>query len=174
MTEALRTVGVVLVVPDPIGSDVAAARAAVGDELGEAIPTHITLLPPTRITESERAVLDEHLRAVAAARGPVRIALDGSDTFRPVSDVVFLSVGGGAQDCVDLHAEVCGGPVPSPSPFAFHPHITLAHDLDAAVLDRVAATYADVATAFVVAEMCLYELDPGSGWRVRHRYPFTA
>lgn len=161
-----------LVVPDPIGSDVAAARAAVGDELGAAIPTHITLLPPTSIDARQHASFDEHLRQVAQTRAPVRIALQGSDTFRPVSDVVFLAVGRGGEDCIGLNAEVCGGPVPSPSPFAFHPHITLAHDMDAPVLDRVAAKYADVDSAFVVSEMCLYELDPSTGWRVAGRYPF--
>lgn len=162
-----------LVVPDPIGSDVAAVRAAVGDELGAAIPPHITLLPPTTIDARQHEAFDEYLRRIAQNRPPVRIALEGSDTFRPVSEVVFLSVGEGAQDCTELNALVCAGPVSTPSRFAFHPHITLAHDVHEHVLDRVAARYADVDTAFVVGEMCLYSLDPQTGWRVAERYAFT-
>ncbi len=162
-----------LVVPDPIGSQVAAVRAAVGDELGAAIPTHITLLPPTIIDARQHMTFDEHLRGVAHTRGPVLIGLAGSDTFRPVSDVVFLAVGRGAQDCADLNAQVCSGPVSTPSPFAFHPHITLAHDLSEQILDRLAATYHDVDESFTVGEMCLYELTPDAEWRVGERYPFT-
>jgi len=162
-----------MLVPDPIGSDVAAVRAAVGDELGAAIPTHITLLPPTSIDARQHEAFDEHLRCIAEGRAPVRIALQGSDTFRPVSEVVFLAVGEGAQDCAELNAMVCAGPVSTPSRFAFHPHVTLAHDVNEHVLDRVAARYADVDAAFVVGEMCLYSLDTETGWRVAQRYPFT-
>lgn len=173
MADEPKTVGVVLVVPDPIGSQVAAARAAVGDELGAAIPTHITLLPPTVIDAHQQITFDEHLRRVAHTRGPVHIGLAGSDTFRPVSDVVFLAVGDGAPDCVDLNAQVCSGPVSTPSPFAFHPHITLAHDLSEQVLDRLARQYREVDDTFTVGEMCLYTLRPNAGWRVAARYPFT-
>ncbi len=162
--------GVVLLVPDPIGSLVTRLRARIGDALGMAIPTHITLLPPTPSSAEQGSLLERHLEQVAAAHGPLTIGVTGTDTFRPASDVVFLAIGDGAQACADLNAAVCAGPVKSSSAFPFHPHITLAHDLAPETLDEVAAAYADLRGVFRVPQMSLYGLDDERGWQVRAHY----
>lgn len=169
-----KTVGVVLLVPDPIGSQVTAVRARVGDERGMDIPAHITLLPPTVIDAASYERLHAHLRSVAPAHQRLRIHLCGTDSFRPVSQVVFMAIGEGAQACTDLHADVCEGPVGSSSPFPFYPHITLAHDVSPEVLEKVASDHADERAAFDVHEMCLYDLDDEQGWQLRSRYAFDS
>ncbi len=171
MENSNDTVGVVLIVPDPIGSKVTRAREHIGDTLGMAIPTHITLLPPTVSSAEQSQALEQHLAKVAATHPPLTIEVTGTDTFRPTTEVVFLAIGDGAQACAQLNAAVCSGPVKSPSVFPFHPHITLAHDLAPEVLDEVAAEYADLQGEFQVPQMCLYRLDREHGWQVRKRYP---
>ncbi|MGB3258815.1 MAG: 2'-5' RNA ligase family protein [Ornithinimicrobium sp.] len=170
MNNTSDTVGVVLIVPDPIGSEVTRLRTHIGDTLGMAIPTHITLLPPTSISVERTRALEQHLAQVAASHGPLTIEVTGTDTFRPASEVVYLAIGQGAQQCAELNAAVCSGPVKSPSAFPFHPHITLAHDLAAEVLDEVADDYADLQDEFEVPQMCLYGLDRERGWQVRKVY----
>ncbi len=44
------TLGVSLVVPEPYGSLLQRRRAGFGDPAAHGIPTHVTLLPPTRPT----------------------------------------------------------------------------------------------------------------------------
>ena len=41
------SIGVAIAIPEPYGSQLQSMRASFGDSLAEAIPTHVTLLPPT-------------------------------------------------------------------------------------------------------------------------------
>ncbi len=172
MTRTGNTVGVVLLVPDPIGSQVTHLRERIGDALGMAIPTHITLLPPTRVRAEQSDALEEHLASVASDHDAPTIDVSGTGTFRPASEVVFLAISEGVRACADLNAAVCAGPVQSPSVFPFHPHITLAHDLAPEVLDDVAAEYACVGAEFRVPQISLYRLDDQGRWQVRAHYAF--
>lgn len=172
MARTSNTVGVVLLVPDPIGSQVTHLRARIADALGMAIPTHITLLPPTRVSAEQSDALEQHLARVASDHDAPTIDVNGTGTFRPTSDVVFLAISEGVQACADLNAAVCAGPVTSPSIFPFHPHITLAHDLAPEVLDDVAAEYADVSAEFRVPQISLYRLDEEGRWQVRAHFSF--
>lgn len=163
------TVGVVVHVPDPAGAQIAAIRAATGDLLGNHIPTHITLLPPTRVTREEHAALGEHVARVADAEASFAVHLSGTGTFRPISQVVYAALSQGVGRCRSLAEQVCGGPVASPSRFAYHPHVTLAHDIDSAALDRVQAEQDDFDASFTVDELCLYEMSEHTPWRLKAR-----
>lgn len=165
------SVGVVLVIPDPVGARVTGIRTALGDPRAEGMPAHITLLPPTEVDRERLEGLREHLEQVAAHHAAVRIGLAGTQTFRPVSEVVYLALDEGTQACTELGRAVCRGPVPTPSPFPFHPHVTLAHDLQPATLDAVQDEYAEFAADFCVSEMCLYRREGTAGWQLdsRHR-----
>ena len=62
--------------------------------------------------------------------------LRGSGTFRPVSPVVFVPLARGISECERLEAQVRSGPLARETAFPYHPHVTVAHDLDEAALDR--------------------------------------
>lgn len=164
-------VGVVLVLPEPIQGEVTRIRTEQGDPRAQGMPAHITLLPPTPVSGSLLVTLRAHLGRVAHRHPALRITLTGAQTFRPLSEVVYLALGEGAEACSDLGHAVQQGPVPSPSPFPFRPHVTLAHDLSTATLDAVQDEYAAFTARFRVAEMCLYRWQDDAGWRVdsRHR-----
>ncbi len=91
-----RSVGVTIGLPEPFGSELSAWRARLGDPSAAQIPPHITLLPPTKATAPVLAKFIDHLAGVAAAHEPFTVRLSGTDTFRPVSPVVFLAVVEGA------------------------------------------------------------------------------
>ncbi len=158
-------------VPDPIGAEIGAIRAATGDPSGNDIPTHITLLPPTSVTNEQHATFGEHLAAVSAAQPVFDVRLSGTASFRPISEVVFVVVAGGADRCRGLAAQVCAGPVVSPSPFTYHPHVTLAHGVASHELDRVQEEQKRFSASFRVAEICLYEMTDATSWRLQARFP---
>jgi 2'-5' RNA ligase len=149
--------GVALAVPEPIASYVQGLRERFGDPLARAIPTHVTLLPPTTVDGTLMAEIDAHLAAVAAGLAPFPVELRGSGTFRPVSPVVYVALADGVAGCRGLEAAVRSGVLWRPVQFDYHPHVTVAHDLPDAVLDEAAAALADYTATFVVDRFTRYE-----------------
>ena len=45
----MTTIGVAIAIPEPFGSELQSHRASFGDVMAEAIPTHLTLLPPSEV-----------------------------------------------------------------------------------------------------------------------------
>lgn len=158
------TVGVAIAVPEPYGSMLRKARRSFGDELAEIVPTHITLLPPTLVEDTAMPLVLGHLEEVAAAIGPFDIALSGTDTFRPVTPVVFVSLVDGVEECTALAAQVCAGPLDRPLDFAYHPHVTVAHNLDESALDLAQCSLASVSLEFSVVELVLYAREGDGPW----------
>ncbi len=167
------TVGVVLVVPDPWGGDIAVIRAGYGDPRAHDIPTHITLLPPTRMPVLDYAPVEQHLQGIATQHAAIDVVLRGTRTFRPVSNVVFLALERGGPECSALAAAVTSGPVQTRSPYPFHPHVTLAHDVADDVLDHAQREHADFRGSFSVPHLSLLTLDDDDNWRTRSRLPLS-
>jgi 2'-5' RNA ligase len=159
------TGGVSIAVPEPCGSALQGFRVALGDESARHIPTHITLVPPAEVPDSSLGVVEEHLRAVAAGQRPFRVRLRGTGTFRPVSPVVFVGVVDGISGCEMLAAATRSGPLAVEVGFPYHPHVTIAHDLDAEALDRAFAELGDYEADFEVRDFWLYMHDERHGWR---------
>jgi len=86
------TIGVAIEVPDPHGAELQRWRADFGDPLANAIPAHVTLLPPTVVPPSMTPDVAAHLAEVAARTKPFVVRLRGTGSFRPVSPVVYVRV----------------------------------------------------------------------------------
>jgi 2'-5' RNA ligase len=169
---ATRTIGVAIAIPEPHGSRLQAVRASYGDPLATAIPTHVTLLPPTQIHESDLPMIEQHLRKVALAGRPFDLHLRGTGTFRPVSPVVFVQLASGIGDCERVEAQVRSGPLGRELTFYYHPHVTVAHDLPDELLDRAYAELADYDVRFSVWGFSLYEHGTDGVWRPERDYAF--
>ncbi|MFD0900180.1 2'-5' RNA ligase family protein [Actinomadura sediminis] len=167
-----RTIGVAVPVPEPFGSWLQARRASYGDPLAGAIPTHITLLPPTEVDAAAFGLIDHHLRTIARAEHPFVIRLRGSGTFRPVSPVVFVALAEGIGGCERLQARVSSGPLERPLAFPYHPHVTIAHHLPDVVMDRAFKDLADFRADFDVWGFALYEHGRDGVWRPQRDYLF--
>lgn len=165
--------GVAITVPEPYGSRLQDARARLGDPQASAIPPHITLLGPTAIDPAETDVVDEHLRAVAAAHAPFVVRLRGTGTFRPVSPVAFVQVADGIAGCEQLEAAVRRGPLAQELRFHYHPHVTVAHELSDQQLDDAMDELADFDAAFVVTRFHCYVRGDDEVWRTRAEYRLT-
>lgn len=167
-----RAFGVAIAVPEPFGAQLQQHRASFGDPLASAIPAHITLLPPTQLVPPPQ--VGAHLAAVAASVAPFTIQLRGTDTFRPVSPVVFVPLVEGARECERLERQVRCGPLQRPLSFPYHPHVTVAHHLPDERLDEALDSLADFECEFEARELLLYEHGADGVWRPERSYPFTA
>ena len=168
------TIGVAVQVPEPWASHLQQCRADFGDPLAGAIPTHVTLLPPTVVPRAQIEDISVHLARVAMGLPSFELALDGTGTFRPVSPVVFVQVVTGAEGCDRLQRLVRTGPLTRNLSFPYHPHVTVAHHLPDEALDRALTTLKTFHCSFTVRGFGLFEHGQDGVWRQRRRFPFGA
>jgi 2'-5' RNA ligase len=164
------TLGVAISVPRPWSDELSGWRRRVGDPEGARVPPHVTLLPPTPVRAEVRGEIDNHLAAAAAACPPFDMHLSGTGTFRPVSDVVFVVVAAGIAQCEQLERRVRSGPLRRETRFPYHPHVTVAHDIDAAGLDKAYDGLAGFEARFRVVAFTAFEQDPAGVWSPRREF----
>lgn len=167
------TIGVAIPIPEPYGSELQNYRHGFGDPMASSIPTHVTLLPPTEVPDGDLEVVDDHLREIAARFPRFGIRLRGTATFRPISPVVFVPLAEGISSCEVLQSQIRSGPLDFPLRFPYHPHVTVAHDLDKAALDRAYTTLASYDCAFEAAAFSRYEHGADGVWRPRRDFPLA-
>ncbi|HEY0215237.1 MAG TPA: 2'-5' RNA ligase family protein [Cellulomonas sp.] len=167
-------IGVAVTVPEPYRSTLQAARARVGDPAADLIEPHITLLGPTEVPVDALPAVAEHLRAVAARHEPFTVHLRGTATFRPVSPVVFVQVVEGIASCERLESQVRTGALEQDLRFHYHPHVTIAHEVDDEALDRAFSDLADYEARFVVDAIHVHEHGDDGVWRPLGSYPLAA
>jgi 2'-5' RNA ligase len=166
------TIGVALEIPEPWASYLQSSREGFGDEQARAIPTHVTLLPPTPVAPGGMDGVTAHLETVSLRLQPFEVLLEGTDTFRPVSPVVFVRVARGGDGCDTVQRAVRTGPLRRELTFPFHPHVTVAHHLHDDALDRAAKELSEFSASFTVAAFVLYEHGADGVWRPRRQFPF--
>lgn len=167
-----RTVGVSIGIPEPYGSQLERWRERLGDPNAGSVPPHITLVPPTLLHSAELDEVEEHLSDVAQGFESFDVHLRGSGSFRPISPVVFVPLATGVSDCERLEKLVHDGPLRGDRRFPYHPHVTVAHDLGGAALDRAYAALASFDALFSVWGFSLFEQGVDGVWRPLRDFPF--
>jgi 2'-5' RNA ligase len=171
---ASTAIGILLAIPEPYGSELRDRRAAYGDPQADTVPMHVTLLPPTEVDTGTLPEIEDHLSAVAKRWRPFRMRLRGTGTFRPVSQVVFMRVERGGAQCAALEAQVRAGILERALQFPYHPHVTVAHDLDQEVLDAAQADLAGYVAEFDISGFGLYHREPDGSWTTLRSFAFPA
>ena len=160
----MSTIGVAISIPEPFATELQTHRASFGDPRAKAIPTHVTLVPPTKVDQALDEVVD-HLSTVASRHAAFRLRLRGTATFRPVSPVVFVNVTEGISACEMLAHDVRQGPLAQELAFPYHPHVTVAHHLSEAALDQAYEALADYDCAFTVTSYDMFVHGDDGVWR---------
>jgi 2'-5' RNA ligase len=158
------TIGVAVAIPEPWATQLQDYRTSVGDAMATTIPTHITLVPPTEVSDRGLEEVEGHLASSAVGLPAFRVHLRGTGTFRPVSPVVFVTLVEGIAQCEQLAQALRRGPLAVDLTFPYHPHVTIAHDIAEERLDRAFAELADFECAFDVDDFQLYVHDHERGW----------
>ena len=160
------TIGVALPIPEPFLGELGAYRERFGDPLAHAIVAHITLVPPTEVADEEHlAEILAHLQTQASALEPFPLVLEGAGTFRPVSQVVFVPIVEGEQEVRAAQQAVHRGPLDRAVHFPYHPHVTVAHDLEEEWLDQAHEAMLTYRAAFDVDRFGLFVHGVGGVWR---------
>jgi len=168
----VNVIGVSIAIPAPFAGELQRLRASFGDPSAHSIPTHVTLLSPTEIAEDEGPEIHEHLEHVAAAQVPFTMRLRSTGTFRPVSPVVFVQVAGGISECERIEQAIRTGPLKREVRFYYHPHVTIAHHVDDAAMDRAFNELASYDCSFEVEAFHLYEHGDDLVWREVRGFDF--
>lgn len=168
------TIGVSIAVPEPHGSRLQQLRAGFGDAAAHGIPTHVTLLPPTEVDAAIVPAVEAHLSEVAASGRPFPMRLSGTGTFRPLSPVVFVKVVEGAEACAWLQGRIrdASGPVARELQFPYHPHVTVAHGIEEAAMDRAFEELSGYEAEWPCTGFALYEQGADGVWRKLREFPF--
>jgi len=170
--DAAPAIGVAIELPEPCRGELHRWRKRLGDPAADHIVPHITLVTPLVLPSAERALLVEHLQKVAESTAPFLVHLRGSASFRPVSDVVFVPLVAGREDCERLEQLVRTGPLLPEPRFPYHPHVTVVHDVSSAQLDRAGAELAGYDAHFLVTGFSLFEQGSGGHWFPAREFPF--
>ncbi|MEV6597396.1 2'-5' RNA ligase family protein [Actinoplanes sp. NPDC051346] len=169
-------IGVAIDIPQPWGHELTRRRAEAGDPQAAYTPAHVTLLGPTEVSTAALPAIEKHLDTVATGQEPFAIHLRGTGTFRPITEVVFVTLAVGISEC-ELLAEAIAAAegVHRDSRFPYHPHVTVAQDVSAEALDAVFDDLAEFEARFDVPAFTLFSHDlsaAGDGpWQRRRDYP---
>ncbi|MFC8798147.1 2'-5' RNA ligase family protein [Promicromonospora sp. NPDC057138] len=164
-------IGIAIEIPEPYAAELSAARVAADDPLAHFIPPHITLLGPTLLDVEQLAEARAHLADVAAAAPPFAVKLRGTATFRPISPVVFVALSQGIAECERLESSVRTGVLDGELRFNYHPHVTIAHEVPDAALDKAFEAMADYSAEFDVDRFYQYEHGDDGIWRPQAAFP---
>ena len=164
-------IGVAIDIPEPWGEQLTRRRAAAGDAQAAWTPAHVTLLGPTQVATDTLPAVEKHLEAVAAGRRPFTIHLRGTGTFRPITEVVFVTLAAGISECELLvEAITAADGVNRDSRFPYHPHVTIAQDVPPEALDAAFDDLAGFSAKFEVTAFTLFSHDGEGPWRRRRDY----
>jgi 2'-5' RNA ligase len=169
---ATRYIGIAIGIPEPFGSELQGWRERLGDPNAMRIVPHVTLLPPTPVSNESLDRIEEHLRIAATSFRPFDIRLRGSATFLPVSPVVFVPLVQGIAECEQLEQRVRRGPLARDVEYTYHPHVTVAHDLPDDALYRAWTDLTSYDASFAVPGFTLFEQGPDQVWRPQRDFTF--
>jgi len=96
--------------------------------------------------------------------------LAGTGTFRPTSPVVFIQIARGVSDCELLELAIRQGPLERDLDFPYHPHVTVAHEIDDRGLDEAYDGLSGFVARFPVERFGLFSRDPDKRWRWRTEF----
>jgi 2'-5' RNA ligase len=170
--EGTTRIGVAIDVPEPWGSRLTRRRGAAGDPRAAYTPAHVTLLGPTEVPTDLLPAVEKHLEAVASAQEPFVIHLRGTGTFRPITEVVFVTLAMGISECELLAGAIAADEaVRCDSRFPYHPHVTVAQDVPSEALDAAFDDLSDFSARFEVTSFTLFSHGGEGPWRPRRDFP---
>lgn len=164
--------GVALLIPEPVASELNGLRRALGDGAFERIAPHITLVPPVNVRLDEIDAALALLRSACESFAPFAVELGPVTTFAPVSPVIKLSVSG--DDMIKrLRDAVFRPPLERPLTFPFDAHATLADDASQARIDAALVALRDYKVAVEFKRLHLLKEEEGCTWVPIADFPFA-
>lgn len=121
--------GVALLLPEPLRSEVDGLRRGLGDGSLERIAPHITLVPPVNVPTERLGEVLALLRRTACEHRPFDVELGPVSTFAPDSPVLYLALSRGRKEVASLRDGVFSGPLSRSLSWPFVPHVTICEEV---------------------------------------------
>jgi 2'-5' RNA ligase len=160
------TLGIVIVVPEPWAQEILEWRMGLGDPYSDRMPTHITLVAPTKVPRSRMSLLLTELATAMSTQPQFEVTIGPVGSFRPVSPVVFLHARDRHDELVRLEQCVRQLVTDQLPMHPFVPHVTIAMNVGEGLLDAAADALSDFTATWRVAEVVVYERDNQGYWSV--------
>jgi len=98
---------------------------------------HVSVLPPRPLPVAPESAIEE-ARAIVAVFAQFEIELGQVEKF-DVTDVIYISVEAGAEQLRRMHRRLNAGALAFQEPFAYHPHVTLAQEIEPGKVETLSA-----------------------------------
>lgn len=155
-----RRLGVALLVPAPLATEIDGLRRACGDPVLGRVPPHVTLVPPVNVPVDRLGDALAVLRGAAGSSAPLTLTLGPPATFWPATPVLYLTVGGDPAQVAGVRAlrdAVFSGPLERRLTWPFEPHVTLADGLPPERLAAATGALAGFAATVTLERVHLME-----------------
>ena len=127
--ERVNSYAIVTYIPDPLGSFLDELRKELEPCCLTAPRAHVTVLPPRALaTGVDQEAAWRSIESVIPYCQAFCIRPSRIEVF-PETNVVYLAIAEGTTDLIQMHLEFNGGALQASEPFEYHPHITLAQNL---------------------------------------------
>ncbi|MBV8951556.1 MAG: GNAT family N-acetyltransferase [Actinobacteria bacterium] len=164
-------VGVVVLPPPDVSTEIDTLRRACGDPQLGRIPTHLTLVPPVNVrddaVEEGLASLHDALQAVES----FVLTVGPASTFLPATPVLYLAVNGDLDALHDLRRRVFRPPFARAVEWPFVPHVTVRDEMEPARIEAAVEAMADYRATIDVESVHVLR-DEGGTWRPLADLPF--
>ncbi len=157
----------VLLIPQPLATQIDGVRRALGDGALGRIPPHVTLVPPVNVADRDLSAAFAVVRRAAAAAPALELRVGPAATFQPVNPVAYLGVHGAEaqmEALAALRAGCLAGPLDRPQDHEFVPHVTIADELVPRRLDQVGAVLTDFTADVTIDRVHVLAEQHGRVW----------
>jgi len=131
--DRINSFALVSYIPEPLGGFLDRMRQELVPDCF--LRAHVTILPPRPISSSPGAAWDL-IRWYAPQFAPFEVDLTSVEVF-PVSDVIYVNIASGSEQLNKMHATLNADGLRCPEAFAYHPHVTLAQNLQPDQVDEL-------------------------------------
>ena len=156
--------GVAVIVPEPVRSEVQGLRKALGDPALGRIEPHITLVSPFNVAAESLDLVIRRLVKATVQTEPFEVVLGGARTFMPHSPVLYLSVLEGVAELAQLVVALHQPPLPNQPRRDYVAHVTLAEELPLPRLFYAADFLGGYRARFLVNSVSLLCRPAGRPW----------
>jgi 2'-5' RNA ligase len=164
---AKERLGVLLLVPQPLATELDGLRRAIGALERERVPPHLTLVSPINVRVADIPVaLDAVRRAAAEAGGPLDLELGPATSFAPDTPTVHLAVGGpGLERLTALqHAINASAPFTRPRSHEWVAHVTLAQEVAPEAIERICTAIGEWRASVTFDRVHVLRQNPDHVW----------
>jgi 2'-5' RNA ligase len=124
--ERMDLFALVAYIPEPLAGFLDALRRELAP--GCRLRAHITILPPRELACDLQTASRELEKALSQTRS-FRVSVGEVKVF-PGSEVIHVAIDAGLEQLRKLHAQLNQGDCKAPELWRYHPHVTLAQDLE--------------------------------------------